>query len=79
MRVYVLWERPPADSSADITAAPVIPLAGSHYSASGEGPPAVRWERPPGGLASPFWYAHLPSDAVVQSIAQRSLLVKVGN
>ncbi|GAB4813919.1 hypothetical protein N2152v2_000965 [Parachlorella kessleri] len=27
--------------------------------------PSVLWERPDEGLASPFWYAHLPSDAVV--------------
>jgi len=39
----------------------------------------VAFDPPCGGsYLSPFWYVQLPSEQAAESIAQRSLLVKVG-
>lgn len=54
-----------------------IPEVESLAQGAGCHPQDVQWKAPVGGDAwSPFWYLKLPSEAVAQRIASRSLLVR---
>jgi tRNA (guanine10-N2)-methyltransferase len=71
----------PARVFCPLTAPPPRPPVARRPAGSptgADGLPAVVWELPAGGnLVSPFWYAHLPSEAVALYVGRHAMLVKL--